>query len=41
MGLVVYALQALRGHVGIDLRGIERGVPQQFLHYAQICPTFQ
>mgnify|MGYP001757357562 FL=1 len=41
MGLVVYALQALRGHVGINLRGIKRGVPQQFLHYAQICPAFQ
>src|SRR3954447_25923569 len=36
MGLVVNLLQSLDAGVGVDLRGTERGMPQQLLNGAQV-----
>lgn len=41
MGRVVGALQALKGHMRINLGRPERGVSQQFLNTAQVSPTIQ
>ena len=37
----VNLLQPLRLHVRIDLRRADTDVPEQFLHHAQVSPTFQ
>ena len=37
----VDSAQSIQTHVSIDLRGADRGVTQQILHYAQIRTTFE
>ena len=40
MGLVIDVLESLRGNVGINLRRLQAGVPEQLLHDAQDSPAF-
>ena len=41
MGGIVGLFEALLGHVGVNLRGRERGVTEQRLHAAEIRPRVQ
>ena len=41
MELVVHLAQALAGDMGINFRGVDAGVAEEFLDYAQVRAAFE
>jgi hypothetical protein len=41
MGAFVGLEQPLLGHMSVDLRRLQAGVPEQFLHNPQICAVVE
>lgn len=40
MGLVVHRFQSLCADVGVNLRGLQGGMPKEFLHDTKVRTTF-